>query len=53
VSYDGQGLAPESQRLANFWDKFRVLKSDANPDGPADPPAAKPKAKAKAKPKDQ
>lgn len=53
VSYDGQGLAPESQRLANFWDKFRVLKSDANPDGPADPPAAKPKAKAKGKPKDQ
>ena len=53
VSYDGHGLAPESQRLANFWDKFRVLKSDAKPDAPADPPAARPKSKPKVPPKDQ
>ncbi len=53
VSYDGHGLAPNSQRLANFWDKFRVLKSDAEPDAPADKPAGRPKLKEKAKPKDQ
>ena len=47
VSYDGHGLAPESQRLAHFWEKFRVLKSAANPDAPPAKPGAKPKGKAK------
>jgi len=50
VSYDGHGLVPESQRLANFWAKFRVLKSaDAAPEKAADidKPAAKPKVRAK------
>ena len=64
VSYDGQLLLPNSQRLANFWAKFRVLNTpllgrelnappDADPDAPAEKPADKPRAKAKVKPKDQ
>ena len=52
VSYDGHGLAPESQRLANFWDKFRVLKSAANP-APAEAPPVRPAAKPKGKAKDR
>lgn len=29
VTYEGRGLAPQSQRLDKFWTAFRVLKPDA------------------------
>ena len=61
VSYDGHGLAPESQRLAAFWNAFRVLNTPrvlnapADGDGDADPdaPVERPRPKGKVKPKDQ